>query len=861
MTTVFASLAQEVLPRKYRLTLWPDIDAAAFHGEEQVELDISAPASRITMNALNLEVQSASVDCGDTTVSPALIEYDEEAETVTLGFDAPLPPGQATLSLRFTGVLNEQLFGFYRATYQGPDGQPKVMATTQFEATDARRAFPCWDEPAVKATFECALVVPARLSAVSNTSIVSETPEGDGLKRVQFGETPPMSTYLLAFIVGELESIEGRSQDGTLIRVLTTPGKVEQGRFALDTALRLLTYYNDYFGIPYPLDKLDHLAIPDFAAGAMENWGAITYRETALLYDPANSSPATRQRIAEVVAHEMAHMWFGDLVTMAWWNDLWLNESFASWMGTKAVDHLFPEWSMWTQFIVDDLNSGLSLDGLENTHPIEQEVGDPAQINQLFDAISYSKGASVLRMLEQFIGPDKFRAGLYRYLDAHRYGNARGSELWQAMEEESQQPVIRMMDSWIQQPGYPVLRARMERGDQTQVRLTQQRFLYTGLKEDDALWQIPVGLASQTGQAPAPVVIGDRSGALPLTQPPPANGDTAWIKVNPGHTGFYRVQYDDDEWQRFIPAIESGQLDATDRLGLQADAYALARSGLLPATRFLQLAQAYRNEETYSVWADLIGNLRQVELLISQEPFLPQFQAMGRHLLQPIAEKTGWEPRAGEGHLQTLLRATVLGSFGALGDSATIEEARRRFGLFLQEPSSLSPDLKGAVYALAAQSGDQQTFADMHRLSQETPLQEEKVRLLQSLTRFTDSALLQRTLDLALSPDVRIQDTVAMIIGVAGNRHNGAQLAWDFVKANWAEFDRRYGSGGFAIMRLVGITGNFVTQEARDDVEQFFQQNPTPSASRSIQQSLERIDLNIRWLRRNRQDLAQWFAA
>ena len=861
MTTAFVSLAQEVLPRKYRLTLQPDLENFTFRGEEQVELDISAPTSSITMNALDIEVQSASISSEGVTASASNIEYDKEEETVSFIFHHAVPGGQATLSLQFTGILNEQLFGFYRATYQGPNGEPKVMATTQFEATDARRAFPCWDEPAVKATFECTLVVPSHLSAISNTPIVSETPEGDGLRRVQFAETPPMSTYLLAFIVGELDSIEGRSEDGTLIRVLTTPGKVEQGRFALDTAIRLLAYYNDYFGIPYPLEKLDHLAIPDFAAGAMENWGAITYRETALLYDPANSSPATRQRIAEVVAHEMAHMWFGDLVTMAWWNDLWLNESFASWMGTKAVDHLFPEWSMWTQFIVDDLNSGLSLDGLENTHPIEQEVNDPAQIGQLFDAISYSKGASVLRMLEQFIGPDKFRAGLYKYLDAHRYDNARGADLWQAMEDESQQPVIQMMDSWVQQPGYPVLRAEVQRGDQAQVRLTQQRFLYTGLKEDDTLWQVPVGLASAGGEPTAPVVMGDRVSALPMTEPAPANGGSRWVKVNPGHTGFYRVQYDDEEWQRFIPAIESGELAATDRLGLQGDAYALARSRLIPATQFLLLAQAYRNEETYSVWADLIGNLRQVEMLIAQEPFLPQYQAMGRHLVGPIAGKVGWEPKAGEGHLQVLLRATALGYFGALGDEETIAEAQRRFARFLEEPSSLSPDLKGAVYALAAQAGDEETFSAMHRLSQETPLQEEKVRLLQSLTRFSDTRLLQRTLELSLSPeDVRMQDTVAMVLGVAGNRNNGAQMAWDFVKSNWGEFDRRYGSGGFAIMRLVGLTSNFVTAEASQGVERFFQENPTPAASRSIQQCLERIDLNIRWLERNRDDLGEWLA-
>ncbi len=428
------------------------------------------------------------------------------------------------------------------------------------------------------------------------------------------------------------------------------------------------------------------------------------------------------------------------------------------------------------------------------------------------------------------------------------------------MEDESQQPVIRMMDSWIQQPGYPVLRAEVQRGDQSQVRLRQQRFLYTGLREDEALWEIPVGVATPGTDPASPWSWATANAPSPWPSLSPPVPDPAGSRSTPVTLASTACNMTMTNGSALSPAIESGELAATDRLGLQGDAYALARSGLIPATQFLQLAQAYRNEDAYSVWADLIGNLRQVEMLIAQEPFLPQYQAMGRHLLQPIAAKVGWEPKAGEGHLQVLLRATALGAFGAAGDEDTISEAQQRFTRYLEDPAFLSPDLKGAVYALAAQAGDANTFDAMHRLAQETSLQEEKVRLLQSLTRFSASDLLQRTLDLSLSPDVRIQDTVAMVLGVAGNRNNGTRMAWDFVKDNWVEFDRRYGSGGFAIMRLVGLTGGLVTAEAREDVDRFFQDNPTPSASRTIQQSLERIDLNIRWLERNRDEIAQWLA-
>ena len=856
----FFQLPAKVRPLKYSLTLAPDLERFTFRGEETVDIEVTEATSKIVVNAMELQVQAASVVLGDgTTVVAEQPVYDEDAETVTFDFGRDLPIGRGQLQVEFTGELNDRLRGFYRSIYKTTDGTEQVLAATQFESTDARRAFPCWDEPALKATFETALVIPSSLTAVSNAPIVSETPEGEGTKRIQFGETPAMSTYLLAFIVGELESIEGRSDGGTLIRVWTTPGKREQGRFALEVATRLLAYYNDYFGTPYPLEKLDHLAIPDFAAGAMENWGAITYRETALLFDPEQSAPQARQRVAEVVAHEMAHMWFGDLVTMEWWNDLWLNESFASWIATKAIDHLFPEWDMWSQFVVHDLDSGLRLDALENSHTIEAEVNDPSEISQLFDAISYSKGASIIRMLEQFIGPEQFRKGLYRYLSGHEYGNARTNDLWEAMEEESEQPVIAMMNSWVRQTGFPVIRAEVRREEEkVAVHLTQQRFLYTGASQDPTLWQVPISVSGQGASGTDVRLLEERQGIVEVERALPKSSE-GWVKLNPQQTGFYRVAYAEEEWSRLIPAVESLELPAADRLGLQGDAFAMVRAGLIPATQFLSLAGAYKNEREYPVWADLGANLRQLDFLLSREPYHAQFRAFARELLQPIARQIGWDPSPGEGHLQVMLRGTVLGHLGAFGDEETTTEARERFLQFLEEPSSLIPDLRGVVYGLAAQTGDGDTHDTLRRLAQEATLQEEKVRLLAALARFQERPLLEKTVQMSLSPEVRLQDTVMLVSAVAGNIHGGTELAWEYVKSNWAEFNRRYGSGGFAMMRLVDITGSFTTAEARRDVEEFFQANPTPSASRTIQQSLERIGLNMRWLERNREELARWF--
>ena len=865
MTTATAfRLPTEVSPIKYRLTLTPDLEAFTFQGQETVEVQVAQPTARIIVNAAEIQISEVQLTLEDGSTLPAKeISLDEASETATFTFDREVSPGPATLTVQFTGVLNDQLRGFYRSQYTGPDGQQRFLASTQFEATDARRAFPCWDEPAIKAAFQVTLVIPSDLVAVSNTLVERETPSGPGRKAVQFAESPRMSTYLLAFIVGDLASVEARAPNGTLVRVWATRGKEEQGRFAVENAVRLLTYFNDYFGTPYPLEKLDHLAIPDFAAGAMENWGAITYRETALLFDPENSAANTRQRIVEVVAHEMAHMWFGDLVTMEWWDDLWLNESFASWMGDKAVDHLYPEWHMWTQFVFQDTNRGLSLDGLRNSHPIEAEVKDPAEIRELFDAISYSKGAAVLRMLEDFLGADTFREGLRRYITAHQYGNARTEDLWAALEAASGQPVTTIMDTWVKQTGYPLLQMETQReGGQVHLSLTQKRFLYDHLRgegeEDKTLWQVPVSVSRKGSPAKTSKLISARQEGMALEGAEAPDG--GWIKVNGGQTGFYRVGYPPEEWERLQAAVASLELPATDRLGLESDAYALMRAGFIPATRFLALAEAYKGEEDASVWSDLSVNLRGLEGLLIDESYLPQLHTFARGLFQPAARQTGWDARPGEGHLDALLRSTVLGQAGAYGDPETLEEANARFIRFREDQTSLHPDLRGIVFGLVAQEGDRATYDTLWDLEKGATLHEEKMRLLGALTRFRLPELLQETLDRSLTDDVRVQDTVLVVNAVASNRH-GRDMAWEFVKANWAEFNRRYGRGGFAIMNLVAITGAFTTEERAQDVDEFFKTHPASSANRTIQQSLERIRLNVKWLERNRQELAGWFSA
>ena len=855
-----------VRPTRYDLTLEPDLSSFKFDGYVSIDIEVSEPTSQIVLNSAEIAIHYARITLGSGSSYRAVdVSFDEERETVTVSFGSPIPAGTAQLGLDFTGELNDKLRGFYRSSYTDVDGNQRWMATTQFESTDARRAFPCWDEPAVKATFDVTLVVPEELEVISNTEPVSTTVGASGKKSVHFAETPIMSTYLLAFIVGDLACVQDRTEDGVLMRVWATRGNEDKGRFALETSMDLLDYFHQYFGVPYPLTKLDHIAIPDFAAGAMENWGAITYREVALLVDPENSSAGTREVVAAIVSHEMAHQWFGNLVTMEWWDDLWLNESFASWMGDKAVDHLHPEWDMWTQFLTHDTSSALSLDGLRNSHPIEQEVNNPAEIGQLFDAISYSKGGSILRMLEHYLGEEAFQRGLQIYIDRHAYANARTRHLWEALGEASGEPVADIMDTWTSQTGYPVLNTTINRvSDTIEVGLSQSRFLYDDVlgdsDADDTQWKVPVTARTASNAEPVRELMTDTDSTLTLKTADFGSSEE-WVKVNPGQSGFYRVRYTDEEIERLKAPIRNRTLPAQDRLGLQSDAYALAKAGHIPATVYLNLAEAYSDETDPSVAGDLAASLNALDNLLSDEEFYAAFQAFGRSIFKPIGERAGWDPRPSEGHRDVLLRSTALNQLGRFADADTLAEASRRFQLYREDPAAVPADLRAVTFSMAAQQGDRELYDAMWDLEKGATLQEEKMRFLSALCSFTDQSLLQETLDRSLDDSqVRSQDTIRVMVSVASNRL-GRELAWEFLKDNWTEFDRRYGEGGFAIMRLVSISSLFTTAEKRREIVEFFEANPIPSAERPIRQGLERMSINIAWLDQNREDLGRWLVA
>src|SRR5262249_31643505 len=579
-------LPKEVMPVEYAIRIVPNLDNFTFAGSEIVKLNVPKPVRQLVLNALEVKIEGASVDGKELPLSA--IKTDDETELLTLTLPSELAAGDHALTLRFTGKINQQGQGLFYMLYQEHgSGARKVMLGTQFEATDARRFFPCWDEPAFRARFQLTVVVPENWLAVSNMPIESEKKIAGG-KEVHFAPTPPMSSYLNVFVAGELDLIESRVGP-VQVRVIATKGKAEQGRYALEASTQILQYYNDYFGLPYPLPKLDQIAIPGGFGGAMENWGGITYFESTFLFDPKNCPADTKQNIYEVLAHEMAHMWFGDLVTMAWWDNLWLNEGFASWMGSKCTAHFNPHWEVWlarelprdpTRRTGIAKEAAMEGDARSTTHPIQQPVATEAEANSAFDDITYKKGQSFLRMLESFLGEDVFRDGVRRYIAAHEYSNTTTPDLWNALSKASNKCVGEIAAGWTEQPGFPLVTVKREAD--SRVRLTQERFTVNFKNAPPLIWQIPLTY-SVVGETPATLLMTDKTAAL-------KNIPTDRVlKLNVNGAGNYRVEYDQPSWELLLKSLP--KLSVEDRVNLMSDAWALVQAGRAPVSFYFGLIE------------------------------------------------------------------------------------------------------------------------------------------------------------------------------------------------------------------------------------------------------------------------------
>src|SRR5437868_9862460 len=646
-------LPKEVVPTEYAIRIVPNLDNFTFAGSETVKLNVRGPVHQLVLNGLELKIEAASVDGKELPVSA--IKADNEKELLTLPLPSELAAGDHALTLGFTGKINQQGQGLFYMRYQEQgSGARKVMLGTQFEATDARRFFPCWDEPAFRARFQLTVVVPENWLAVSNMPVESERKIAGG-KEVCFAPTPPMSSYLNVFVAGELDVIESRVGP-TQIHVITTKGKAELGRYALEASAQILQYYNDYFGVPYPLPKLDQIAVPGGFGGAMENWGGITYFESTLLFDPKNSSADTKQNIYEVLAHEMAHMWFGDLVTMAWWDNLWLNEGFASWMGSKCTAQFNPQWEVWlarelprdpTRRTGIAKEAAMEGDARSTTHPIQQPVATEAEANSAFDDITYKKGQSFLRMLESFLGEDVFRDGVRRYIAAHKYSNTTTADLWNALSDASNKSVGEIAAGWTKQPGFPVVTVKREADGK--VRLTQERFTVNFKNAPPLLWQIPLTY-SVIAETPATLLMTDKTAVLENI---PA--DRA-LKLNVNGAGNYRVEYDDRLWELLLKALP--KLGVEDRVNLMSDAWALVQAARAPVSLYFGLVEKLPASTELAEREQIVHVLDFINRLLVGSSERERFQRYARSLLRPTFATLGWEPKPNEPPNAGRLRAS-----------------------------------------------------------------------------------------------------------------------------------------------------------------------------------------------------------
>lgn len=802
-------LSKTVIPIDYKIQLKPDLENFTFSGVETIGLSIFKKTKTLTLHSKEIDIDTADVLIGKEKIF-AKISYNNKNETATFTFPKPIPVGKNKLTLVFRGILNDKMRGFYRSRYTIKNREFH-MATTQFEATDARRAFPCFDEPAHKAVFHVSLVIPKGKTAISNTLPISVIEHEAGYDVIKFYPTPKMSTYLLAFIVGDFEYLEKTAKNGVRIRVYTTPGKKHQAKFALDCTVKTLEFYEKYFDIKYPLPVLDMIAIPDFASGAMENWGAITYRESALLVDEKNSSISNKQWVALVVAHELAHQWFGNLVTMEWWTHLWLNEGFASYIEYLAVDKLFPKWDIWTQFSTNDLGAALRLDALLTTHPIEVEVHHPSEIGEIFDEVSYSKGASVIRMLADYLGEKNFRDGLRYYLKKHSYKNTETIHLWQAFEKVSKKPVAKMMHNWTSKPGYPVVKAELKN---EKVVFSQKRFFASPISakkiSDKIKWEMPINYKNN--------------------------------KVNFGESGFYRTAYSKELLERLYMPIQNKKLSARDRLGVIRDLFALSEAGVIPTTDALEFLPNYKNEDNYTVWLEIAMGLARIEQLLKDNKNLDKLII---DLFSHVFKNLGWEKKDKESHADTLLRSLAISRLGRAGDKKVIAEARAKL-----KSGKINPDLRGAVYGVVASNGGMKEFNEFIKKYKTETLHEEKNRIGSALGDFTEPKLLQLACEFAMSKHVRIQDTVGILSSV-GSNPLGRDIWWNFLQKNWKTLVTRYGEGGLTLGRAVKAIGGSAEEKHLKSIKKFFATHEAPGAKRAIDQLLERIEGNTAWLKRD----------
>ncbi|KAF7843543.1 aminopeptidase M1-like isoform X1 [Senna tora] len=860
-------LPKFAVPKRYDLHLKPDLSACTFSGTVQISLGIKENSKFLVLNALELVVQRVwFTDSHHVQYYPRDVVVSNDDEIVVLVFDEMLRVGEGVLGIEFSGILNEHLTGFYKCTYV--DGEVKKnMAVTQFEAVDARRCFPCWDEPALKATFKITLTVPSELTALSNMPIENEKLDGN-LKTVYFEESPIMSTYLVAVVIGLFDHIEATSTAGIKVRLYCALGKIEQGKFALDIAVKTLDIYSKYFSVPYPLPKLDVVAVPEFSGGAMENYGLIIYRENELLYHDLHSTVAKKQIITIVTAHEVAHQWFGNLVTMEWWTHLWLNEGFATWVSYMATNILFPEWNIWTQFLLQAAG-GLRMDALETSHPIEVEIHLARSVIEVFDAVSYKKGSTVIRMLQGYLGDDIFQKSLSTYIRKYQGKNARTEDLWTVLSEESGVQVNSMMNTWTKKTGYPVISVKL---NDHILEFKQSQFLLSGA-QGEGQWIVPITLSIGSYKVRKNFLLETSLGRVDISELVQTIGDSLssskeeheeesdqnlWVKVNVDQSGFYRANYEDKLAVRLRKAIQNNCLLATDKFGILDDANALCQACEQPLSSLLLLMNVYRKEVDYVIVSKLIDVCYNI-LKISSDAIPDSVNELKQYfisLLKFSAERLGWDSKSEEDHSSSLLRGEVFQALSTFDHDETQQEALRRFQTLFDDSktSLLSANTRRAAYLAVMRNTTSKSRSGLESLLslyKTTDVLQEKETILRCLASSADSNVVLEVLNLLLSDEIRDQDIIYVLAGISSE---GSETAWRWLKDNWGRILSKFGAGLLLTNFINQIVPLVNSNEVADEIEEFFASRMNPSIAMNLKLSIEQIRIKARWIQSIRQD-------